>query len=135
MRHLHGTGDESRTQAWTPALAALVAWSVLAAAWNFYGAYQLAKGLQPLGPTATVLGGVLALVLGAALVATSRRWPMVYMLLAAIAGLLAMITVVGAFTQDPALWPSDLWRYAGAILNIMGTLAAVMAVLGGWRKR
>jgi hypothetical protein len=112
----------------------LVAWSALAAAWNFYGASQLAKGLQPLGPTATVMGGVLALVLGAALVATSRRWSVVYMLLAAIAGLLAMITVVGAFTHDAALWPSDFWRYAGAILNIAGAVAAVMAIVGGLRN-
>jgi len=49
-------------------LVLLVLWAVLCAAWNAYGVAALARGGQALGPTATISGTVLVLVLVAALI-------------------------------------------------------------------
>lgn len=50
------------------------------------------------------------------------------MALTVVAGLGALVGVVGAFTQDPALWPSESWRWAGVFLNGGGFVAAVVAL-------
>ena len=110
------------------ALPVLVAWAVLAALWNFGGAWQLARGLPSPGPTASALAGLVLLAIAAGLGIAVRRWPTVFVLLAAVAGLAALVGVVGAFVQDPALWPSELWRWAGIVLNTAGFVAAAVAV-------
>lgn len=61
------------------------------------------------------------------------RWPVVYAALSAVAALMALAAVVNAFVQDPALWPSEFWRYAGAVLNGAGCLACLTAVLAYFR--
>jgi hypothetical protein len=107
----------------------LVAWAVLAALWNFGGAWQVARGLPSPGPTASTLAGVVLLVIACGFVVAVARWPTVFVLLAAVAGLAALVGVVGAFVQDPALWPSELWRWAGIVLNGVGFVAAVAALV------
>lgn len=111
------------------ALPVLIGWAVLAALWNFGGAWQLARGLQAPGPTASVAAGLILLVIAAGLGVTVRRWPAGFVLLAVVAGLAALVGVVGAFTQDPALWPSESWRWAGILLNGVGFLAAAAAAV------
>jgi hypothetical protein len=111
------------------ALPALVLWAVLAALWNFGGAWQVARGLPAPGPTASALAGVVLAAMAAGFGVAVRRWPTVFVLLAAVAGLGALVGVVGAFAQDPALWPSELWRWAGIVLNGVGFAAAVAAVI------
>ena len=118
------------------ALPVLVAWAVLAALWNFGGAWQLAHGQRSPGPTASALAGVVLLAIAAGLGIAVRRWPTVFVLLAAVAGLAALAGVVGAFVQDPALWPSELWRWAGVLLNGVGFVAAAAAVVAfiRWKR-
>lgn len=115
--------------------AATAAWAVASALCNFYGAFQLSQGLPALGPTATYGGGILALVLLAALVVSARRWPVMYGLLSAIAGLLALVTVINAFTADPSLWLSEFWRYAGIAVNAVGVLGAALGIGGTVGRR
>lgn len=110
-------------------LPVLVAWAVLAALWNFGGALQVARGLPSPGPTASTLAGLVLVVIAGGLVVAVARWPTVFVLLAAVAGLAALVGVVGAFVQDPALWPSEFWRWAGIVLNGAGFVAAVAAVV------
>ena len=110
-------------------LPALFAWAILSALWNLGGAWQLARGLRAPGPTASTLAGVVLFAIAAGLGVAVRRWPTVFMLLAAVAGLAALVALVGAFLQDPALWPSELWRWAGVVLNSAGFLAAAAAVV------
>jgi hypothetical protein len=43
------------------AFPTLVVWALLAALWNFGGAWQLARGLPPPGPTASTLAGLVLL--------------------------------------------------------------------------
>ena len=110
------------------ALPVLVTWAMLAALWNFGGAWQLARGLRSLGPTASVFAGLLLLVMAAGFAAAVRRRPAVFVALAAVAGLAALVAVVGAFVQDPALWPSESWRRAGVVLNGVSLVAAAAAI-------
>lgn len=110
------------------ALLLQAAWAIASALWNFYGAFQISKGLPALGPTATYGGGILALALLAALVVSVRRWPLVYVILSAAGGLIALITVANAFTADPALWPSDFSRYAGMVINGVGVIGAALGI-------
>jgi hypothetical protein len=44
-----------------------------------------------------------------------------------VAGLMGLAVAINAFIEDPALWPSDFWRYAGAALNGIGFLACAAA--------
>lgn len=110
------------------ALLFQAAWAVASALWNFYGAFQLSQGLPALGPTATHGVGVLALALLAALLVSSRRWRIPYVILSAFGGLLALITVVNAFIADPPLWPSEFWRYAGVAVNVIGVIGGALGI-------
>ena len=114
-------------------LPVLVAWAVLAALWNFGGAWQLARGLPSPGPTASTLAGLILLGIAAGLGVTVRRWPMGFLLLVVVAGLAALVGVVGAFRQDTAVWPSESWRWAGIVLNGTGFAAAAAAVVAFFR--
>ncbi|MGO8827704.1 MAG: hypothetical protein ACLPX1_09365 [Steroidobacteraceae bacterium] len=77
-----------------------------------------------------MLAAAILLALGVGLVIGLRRWPVVYVVLSGLAGLMAFATVIKAFTADQALWPSESWRYGGAALNGVGALAAVFAIVG-----
>lgn len=110
-------------------LPVLVAWASLSALWNLGGVWQIARGLRAPGPTASLLAGVVLLGIAAGLGVAVRRWPTVFVLLAAVAGLGALVGVVGAFVQDPALWPSETWRWAGIVLNGVGFVAGVASVV------
>jgi hypothetical protein len=124
---------ETLRQAVGNALPAQVAWALLAALWNAVGVYLIAQGQRPLGPTATLIGAGLAVALAAGLVLSITRVPLVYVVLSGVAACMALVTAVGAFTQDPALWPSEFWRYAGAVLNGGGVLAGAAGCLAYFR--
>jgi hypothetical protein len=118
------------------ALVVQVAWAILAAVWNLGGVMLIARGLRSPGPTATVSGGVILLAIAAALVVLVTRWPVGYLGLSVLTGVIALAAVINAFIQDPALWPSEFWRYAGAVLNGVGFLAAAAGALAyfRWKK-
>lgn len=112
-----------------------IAWAVLSAAWNLGGVALLASGRRPPGPTASLAaaGGLLVVALLFRL--TASRRPAVYALLSALSALMATAAVVNAFLQDPALWPSEAWRYAGVVLNGVGAVAsALVLVRQVWRR-
>ncbi len=116
------------------ALPVQVGWALLCALWNFGGAWQIARGLQAPGPTASALAGVILVAMAAAFVVCVRRRPWAYVLLSVLAGLAAFAAVAGAFVKDPALWPSESWRWAGVALNTAGLAAAVSAVVAFLRR-
>lgn len=111
------------------ALPAQIIWTVLAALWNFAGVALIEAGQRPLGPTATLAGGVTLLVIGLGLVLSVSRWPLAYLLLTIVAAAFGIYAVINAITADPALWPSEFWRVAGAVLNGFGGLAGLAAVV------
>ncbi len=112
------------------ALWLLVGWGLLCTAWNLYGAVQIANGRPALGPTATYAGAGLALALTFLFLITSGRWPLAYKLLAAFAAVVAGFTVWNAFALDPSNWNFQFWRWAGAGLNAVGIVGAVLAIVG-----
>lgn len=121
-----------------PALGVQIVWAVLAALWNFTGVALMRGGGRPLGPTASIAGGLVLVSGAAALPYLVARWPLVYGLLSAFFGVVGIAAVVNAFRADPSLWPSEFWRYAGAALNAVGFLAAVAAVVAvvrSWLQR
>lgn len=122
---------ESGTWQWlTPVLLVQLAWVALSALWNISGVMLIKQGLRAPGPTASMLGAAALLAIGVGLVIGLRRWPIVYVVLSALTGAMAIAAVANAFAADPALWPSEFWRYAGAVLNSIGALAAISALVG-----
>lgn len=117
------------------ALPAQVAWAILSSIWNVVGVYLLAQGQRAIGPTASVFGAGVLLLMSVSFVIAVSRWPIVYLLLTIAAALLGLGAVLNAFSADPALWPSEFWRYAGAALNSAGFLASTSAMLVYFRWR
>jgi hypothetical protein len=114
-----------------------VAWALLAALWNVAGVYLMAQGQRPPGPTASIAGALVLIAIAAVLVLTVDRASLLYAVLSGVATFMALAAVVNAFVQDPALWPSEFWRYAGAVLNGVGFVAGAAAVLAyfRWKSR
>ena len=115
------------------ALPAQVAWALLSALWNVAGVYLVAQGLRAPGPTASLTAALLLIAIAVALYAAVDRASLLYAALSGIATFMALAAVVNAFVQDPALWPSEFWRYAGAVLNGAGFVAGAAAVLAYFR--
>lgn len=106
-----------------------ILWAVGCFAWNAYGLYLISQEQPPIGPTASAIGAVLCVVFALLfwwLHSRYQKWP--YFIVSVVAGLMAAFTIYGAFTKDPSLWPSEGWRWAGIILNGIGTVAAIAAI-------
>jgi len=119
-----------------PALYVQLIQLALTLVWNIAGVILISRGLRALGPVASLAVAAIALVFGIVLVVSLRRWPVLYGVFSVVIGLMAIWSVVNAFTANPALWPSDFWRYAGAAVNVIGIVGFVMAVVGlvKWKK-
>ena len=115
------------------ALPAQVAWALLSALWNVAGVYLIAQGLRAPGPTASLIAALVVTAIAVALYVAVDRVPLLYAALSGVAAFMALAAVVNAFVQDPALWPSEFWRYAGAVLNGAGFVAGAAAVLAYFR--
>ena len=98
--------------------------------WNIAGLILRSQGLRSPGPTASPAIAAFGVVIIAALVIGLRKWPVVYGLVSALVMLLVVPSILNAFTADPALWPSDCWRYAGAALNALGFVSCAIGVIG-----
>lgn len=115
------------------ALPAQVTWALLSAFWNVAGVYLVAQGLRAPGPTASITGALMLIAIAAVLVLTVDRASLIYAVLSGVAAFIALAAVVNAFIQAPTLWPSEFWRYAGAVLNGVGFVAGAAAVLAYFR--
>lgn len=99
-----------------------------AAAWNVVGVILLSMGLRSPGPTASLSMAVILLVVGAIIVFGAYRQKWLYLVASCLAGIGGFLAIYQAFNLDPALWPSEFWRYAGVALNSVGLLAAISGV-------
>jgi len=102
---------------------------LLCMAWNLIGAWQIRNGVQSLGPTASLIT-VLAFIFLALLLVLSvkKHWGSIYLGLSLLLVLLASSAIYGGFSKDPNLWPSELWRYGGISVNLVGVLGFAMLV-------
>ena len=116
-----------------PAFSYQVNYLLLCIAWNVAGVILIRNGEPALGPTASLVtvgilaGFIVLLFLGA------WRWPKFYAVVTVVLMLVAYKAVIPAFTQDPALWPSELWRLGGAVLNGLGAAVSMWGLLLWWR--
>jgi hypothetical protein len=107
-----------------------IAWALLCTAWNGYGLWLISKGEQPIGPTASALLAFVCIVFAILFWFFQSRhlkWP--YIFLSGLTAIMASYAVYGAFTQDPSLWPSEIWRWRGILLNGAGALASMIAII------
>jgi hypothetical protein len=107
-----------------------ILWALGCICWNVYGLYLINQGQPPIGPTATASGAALCAFFALLfwwLSSKQLKWP--YIILSAIAGFMAAITIYGAFTKDPTMWPSERWRWAGIILNGVGVFACTAGIV------
>ncbi|MCV6626301.1 MAG: hypothetical protein OIF38_09400 [Cellvibrionaceae bacterium] len=116
-----------------PILAYQWNYLLLCIAWNVAGIILRANGEAALGPsaslTAVMVSALFMLVLGLG----AWRWPLVYALGSCLLLFQASSAVIPAYTQDPNLWPSDYWRWGGALLNGIGSLLCAMGLLRWWK--
>lgn len=106
-----------------------VLWAFGCIAWNLYGLYLINQGLPAIGPTASVTGAVVCAAFAFLFwLLTGKQKRLPYIVLSAIAALMAGITIYGSFTKDLSLWPSEEWGWAGIILNGIGVLACVAGI-------
>ena len=110
-----------------------IAYGVLVALWQVAGLFLIASGRPALGPTASGGVAVFAIASVGALVALAQWRPGLYVALAALLGVPALLTIQNAFVADPSLWPSPWTRWGGVALNALGVLAPALA-FAGWRR-
>lgn len=94
--------------------------------WNIIGLWQISLGKQPIGPTASF--AVIALLIGIAVLLTifhCKKCPRLYITLSIIIVILATSAAIGTFTKPPSLWPSELFRYLGLVINFVGISGVV----------
>jgi hypothetical protein len=112
-----------------------LAWALLAAAWNVAGVVLIANGARAPGPTASLFGAAVLIAIGVGLVATFNRSAIIYAGLSIVSAAMAGAAVYNALTADPSLWPSEFWRYAGIMLNGVGSFAGGAALINLLRAR
>jgi hypothetical protein len=125
----------SLIQNYRPALAVQLLHVALCVVWNGIGLAQRAGGVQTIGPTASFGAIAIVLLFGAGLVVFLGRGKEIpYLLLSPLGLLLAGAAIAGAFTKDPASWPSEFWRWAGVAVNAFGVIGFLLA-LGTFIRR
>ncbi len=122
------TMEERLVAGWTWSLALMVVWAASSALWNAAGMILISQGKPPRGPTASWMGAVILVVMIPVLAWTSKRVPLLYVVLALLVIVGACYTIYGAITLDPSHWPSPFWRVTGAAINVVGALGALGAI-------
>ena len=110
-----------------------ITYGVLVALWQIVGLWRLGQGEQALGPTASGNVAIFAVASTGALYALVRAFPGIYVAIASLLAIPALLTIQNAFVADPSLWPSAWARWGGVVLNGLGVLAPTLAFIG-WRQ-
>lgn len=113
-----------------PALAAQLLHVALCVVWNGLGLWQKSQGIQTIGPTASSGAILFVLLLGAGLVLLLRKGAETpYLLLSLLGLLLSALAIYGGFTKELSNWPSEFWRWAGIIVNAVGVIGFLLALI------
>ena len=117
------------------ALVFMVLHALLVILWNIAGVWLLSQGKSALGPTATLTGALLFVVLITAyLILYKKGLEKAFLITVLIGALLGSMAIYGAFTKDPGLWPSEFWRYAGIAVNSFGVLGLLFALKSFFKR-
>ena len=118
-----------------PALLFMILHALFVINWNIIGVWLLSQGRSALGPTATIMGAlVFAVFIFLYLLFYKKGYENLFILLVTIGALLGFSAIYGAFTKDPALWPSEFWRYAGVAVNALGILGFLFTLKGYYKS-
>lgn len=98
---------------------------ILSCVWNVAGVYLIGRDLAPLGPTASMTTAAVLIGVALLMIIGAKKSIYLYLTCSIIAMAGAGAAIAGAFSQDPSLWPSEFWRYAGVGLNCL-------ALIGGF---
>jgi hypothetical protein len=115
----------SRAQALTRPLSLQLSHLALSCVWNLAGVDLISRGLAPLGPTASLATTALLIGVGLLMIIGAKKNVYLYLLCSVLAMAGAGTAIAGAFSQNPSLWPSDVWRLSGVGLNCL-------ALIGGF---
>ncbi len=97
--------------------------------WNAVGVYQVSQGQQSIGPVASLAAIFVMVVFSLVFFGLiNKGFERTYLALSTLPALLAIMTIKGALTQDPSLWPAEFWRYAGAVVNTVGVVGFALIV-------
>lgn len=122
--------------AYRPALAAQLLHVVLCVFWNGLGLWQKSQGVPTIGPTASFGAIVFVLLLGAGFILLLRKGAeLPYLLLSVLGLLLSALAIYGGFTKDLSSWPSEFWRWAGIIVNSVGVIGFLLALITFIRRK
>ena len=104
-------------------------YAILCVVWNAVGLWQIQQGVQSIGPSAsiTVIVAIL-LLLSSMVICLYKKWEVIYLGISLLVSILAVLVIYGGFTKDRELWPSEFWRYAGIVVNLMGVLGFLVAL-------
>jgi len=123
-----------KNQNYKTALGFMISHALLVIVWNIVGVWLLSQGKSALGPTATLMGAlVFAVLIAIYYFFYNKGYEKLFLAVVTIGALFGSMAIYGAFTKDPALWPSEFWRYAGIAVNALGILGFIFA-LKGYRK-
>ena len=97
--------------------------------WNIVGMYLLSQNKQALGPTASWLGVALFFVLIVIYtLSIQKKYYKLFVLFVTIGAILGTFAIYGALTKDHSLWPSEFWRYAGILVNLLGVIGFSLSI-------
>ena len=110
-------------------LGFMVLHAFLAALWNIAGVWLISQDQSPLGPTASMTGvAVLAVLILAYIFTLKKGYEKSFLVLASVGALVGLLTIYGALTKDPSLWPSEFWRYAGIAVNALAAIGFALTL-------
>ncbi|MEO1935103.1 MAG: hypothetical protein ABGX04_10015 [Myxococcales bacterium] len=112
----------------TTALRCQLFYAALVILWQISGKVLVALELPSPGPSPSLTIAGIAFLVAGAMVLTANRVPVIFALLALLSGYAAASTIQNAFVADPSLWPSDLARYAGVAINLVGVAATAFSM-------
>ena len=114
----------------------MVLHALLAALWNVAGVWLISQGQSPLGPTASLTGvAILAVLILAYIWTLKKGYEKTFLLLASVGALVGLLTIYGALTKDPGLWPSAFWRFAGIAVNSLAAIGFVLTLKVFFQKK
>jgi len=111
------------------AILFMISHGLLVILWNIIGLLLLSQGKSALGPTASLAGIFLFIVLiGLYIFFDKKEYNKLFLLVVFIGALLGSMAIYGALTKSHSLWPSEFWRYAGICVNTLGVIGFFLAL-------
>lgn len=109
--------------------------ALLCILWNVVGITLIYIGERALGPIANWTTVIMSLIMAVSIYIGAKRFHWLYLFITLLQLILASKVVASSFILNPQLWPSDFWRLAGAIVNNIGIIGAVLGLLVFFSKK